>query len=114
MNQDSVIEMLKADGLRVYMRKPVDSYGYCTDGTGIAYVQWSDYRPGVSTVHVPNKTTGTGFQFSDTITPETVHRAMVTVAPGWAKEREVQSVRKYRNWEEFHSADSWNAGLFEV
>ncbi len=109
---NEIVKMLKDAGLQVWMRKPEDEYCFVTDGTRIAYVQWSDYRTSVSTVHMPNKYTGTGFGMFDEITPENVRRAMVTVAPAWA--RDVQSVKKYKNWASYHSADSWNSGLVEV
>lgn len=112
---EQVLGMLKGAGFQVYMRKPAtDEYCYCTDGTGIAYVQWSDYRTSVSTVHVPNKQTGTGFQFADEITIANVQAAMRCGSPHWASERDRSSVRKYKSWEDFHTKDSWNAGLSQV
>ena len=117
-NTNGYIEMMKAQGWKVYQR-PVKGiskgeYCYCTDGTNIAYVQWSDGRPQVSTVHKPNRTTGTGFQFSDLITPDSIRKAMACIAPSWALSREVPSVHKYKNWEEFHKSNNFNAELEEV
>jgi hypothetical protein len=110
--------MMKSQGWKVYQRLTQITYRgencYCTDGTNIAYVQWTDGRPSVSTVHYPNKQTGTGFQFADRITAETVSKAMGCLAPSWARQSEVASARKYKNWEAFHTANSFNAELVEV
>jgi hypothetical protein len=110
MKNETIIDMLKAAGFQVYMRKPNDEYCYCTDGTGIAYVQWSNIRTSVGTVHVPNRQTGTGFQMFDDITPNHVRTAMDTSAPAWASSADRQSVRKYKDWDSFHNADR-NKGL---
>jgi len=116
--KNEYIEMMKAQGWKVYKRTPEGifkcEYCYCTDGTNIAYVQWSDGRPQVSTVHLPNKQTGTGFQFADSITPDSVRKAMDCVAPSWASNKDRASVHKWKNWEEFHKANSFNAELTEV
>ena len=113
------VTMLKAEGWQVWMRndpiaKHPGQYCFVTDGTHIAYAQWSDHRPGVSTVHLPNKTTGTGFQFAETITPDTVCKAMNCVAPAWASDKDRASVRKYTDWNEYLHANSFNEGLFQV
>ena len=116
--KNEYIEMMKAQGWKVYKRTPEGifkcEYCYCTDGTNIAYVQWSDGRPQVSTVHLPNKQTGTGFQFADSITPASVRKAMDCVAPSWASNKDRARVHKWKNWEEFHKANSFNAKLAEV
>ena len=109
------VALFKAAGFQVWMRKANDSHCLVTDGKRIAYVQWSNYsNPGVSTVHKPNKTTGTGFRISDEITIPLVSLAMAMIAPSWADSRDIASVRKYRDWTEFHSSDSFNSELFEV
>ena len=117
-NINVYIGMMKAQGWRVYQR-PIKGisrgeYCYCTDGKNIAYAQWSDGRPQVSTVHKPNRTTGGGFQFDDHITPDIIRKAMSCIAPSWARPGAIQSVIKYKDWEEFHKANSFNAELVEV
>lgn len=112
------IEMMKAEGWRVFLRKDSITgrnaeWCHVTDGTNIAYVQWRD-RVSVSTVHKPNRTTGTGFNVSDSITPAAIRHALYMVAPNWATATDIESVKKWKNWEEFHQADSWNSELFEV
>lgn len=115
---NAYIAMMKAQGWKVYQRRSNATYKgeycYTTDGVNIAYVQWSDGRPSVSTVHYPNKQTGTGFHFADRITAETVSKAMSTVAPSWARLSDVSSVCKYKDWEEFHESNSFNAELMEA
>jgi hypothetical protein len=116
--ENEYIEMMKAQGWKVYRRIAKGAfkceYCYCTDGTNIAYVQWSDCRPSVSTVHYPNRTTGTGFRFADKITPETIQKAMNCIAPSWATQSDRASVLKYKTWEEFHKSNSFNAEMIEV
>ena len=111
------VAMLKAEGYQVWMReKAIGPTQYCfvTDGTRIAYVQWSDHQPRVSTVHYPNKTTGTGFGFADEITPQTIRGAMDCVTPGWASGRDAATVRKYKDWNEYRNANNFNMQLVEV
>ena len=108
------IEMMKAQGWAVYVRSSNPTYCYVTDGTNICYVQWSDNREMVSSVHMPNKTTGTGYGLFDRITPENVRQAMLTLSPNWASGRDRQSVRKYKDWDEFHGKDSFNSKLFQA
>lgn len=113
------VTMLKAEGWQVWMRndsatKRPAQYCFVTDGTHIAYVQWGDsYQTKVSTVHKPNKQSGTGFGIAEEITPKTVREAMICIAPSWAS-RDLHSVRKYANWNEYHHANSFNEELFQV
>ena len=115
--QNEYTDMMKAQGWQVYARPNGHTereYCYVTDGIHIAYVQWSDGRPHVSTVHVPNRESGTGFQFADTITPQTIRLAMDCIEPSWARARERGSVRKYKDWNQFHQSNSFNSELTEV
>lgn len=113
MSTNGYVEMMKAEGWKVYTRDRAE-YCYCTDGTNIAYVQWSNLGDRVTTVHKPNRTTGTGFSIAETITPQTIRTALQMFAPNWADSKDRRSVRKYKDWEEFHHADSFNAQLREV
>lgn len=51
---------------------------------------------------------------ADTITPETIRTAMHTIAPGWATAKDRESVRKYKDWNEYYNENSFNRELFEV
>lgn len=109
----SVIDAVAAAGFDVYMRDPKDTYLLFTDGNNIGYLQ-DDRLAGycISTVHMPNTTTGTGFQIERHVsefTPEMLRRAFVG-APPWAARRELGSVRKYRDMEHYLRSDSWHAG----
>lgn len=119
----SVIDAVAAAGFDVYMRDPRDTYLLFTDGKNIGYLQ-DDRLAGycISTVHMPNTTTGTGFQIERHVsgfTPEMLRRAFAT-APSWAAQREFRfpfygdvqygSVRKYRDMEHYLCSDSWHAG----
>ena len=110
---EAYVEMMKAEGWKVYTRNNA-KYCYVTDGTHIAYAQWSDGRDHVSSVHMPNRQTGTGFMIYDRITPESIREAMNCHAASWATASDVLSVRKYKNWEAFQNSNSFNAMLFEV
>ena len=93
--RDALISHLNSLGYDVYMRNPSDTYANFTDGTRIGYVQWSDGIVKYSTVHVPNRQVGTGFEASD------AEDAIDTICPSWAK-RDAGNVRTWRNWEEVH------------
>lgn len=88
MESNRYVEMMKSEGWQVWTRndlvtrKPAE-YCFVTDGKNIAYVQWSGFEPRVSTVHKPNRTTGTGFSMGEPcpITPQTVRDAMTLFAP---------------------------------
>ena len=110
------ISIIKAAGYRVFMRDPQrDEYCLYTDGARIGYAQWSDISvPYVGSVHVPNVQTGSGYRVADGITPESLEAAISLHAPDWASPRDRGSVRKYPNWEAFHSSNDWNAKLVEV
>jgi hypothetical protein len=104
------IALIKAEGYRVFMRKPSDSYCYFTDGTRIGYAQWSDYRTCVSSVHKPSRQNGTGFRIADAINSESLSDAINCYIPSLAS----GSVEKFKDWSAFHNADSWNRQLVEV
>jgi hypothetical protein len=111
MKQD-VIDAVAAAGFDVYMRALTDTWLIFTDpATGrIGYLQaprGDGYS--LSTVHMPNTTTGTGFQVDRYLTDfsrQSLQRAFL--APDWASGRDRESVRKYRDIEHFRAANEWN------
>lgn len=110
MDQD-IIRAVQDAGFQVYMRDPKDTYLYFTDGISIGYLQ-NNHMDGTSirTVHVANKTTGTGFYIADRLeklTEKTLRRAFV-IAPREASYREVNSVHKFRNMKAFRNLCEWN------
>lgn len=111
------IDYIKSHGWRVFVRPskhPTDMmYCFYTDGTHIGYAQWTDYRTCISSVHYPNRQSGTGFQIADEITKETLHVAAHTACPNWAR-NDQSSVKKYKDWDAYHNASDFNKGLVEV
>lgn len=106
---------MQSEEWQVYMRPGSTTYCYVTDGINIAYVQWGSMcTQGVSTVHKPDSNVGTGFKLAEQITLDSVRAAMHCVAPSWASKKERESVRKYRDWNEFQRAGSFNGELVRV
>ena len=99
-------------GFRVYMRSPKDSWLYFVDDADrIGYAQ--ETRSGfvsISTVHVPNIETGTGFVLDDipSLSADNLAKAFV-IAPRWATGGQRASVKKWANWEAFKASSPFNA-----
>ena len=109
----SIIARIQGYGFDVYMRDPKDTYLYFTDGTRIGYLQ-EDRLAGITmaTVHMPNRTTGTGFQVTRHA-PEfdkTDLERCFRIGPEWASTRDLSSVVKYKSMEAFIKSDSWRGG----
>jgi hypothetical protein len=95
MSTQELIEDLKKQGYDVYGPQELTSYVFFTDGTRIGYAQHDNMRGRTyTTVHVPNRHTGTGFQVQDA-------RAALAFAPDWAYQRDRDSVMKYQDFEHF-------------
>lgn len=113
-----MIAFIKSCGYRVFVRpsRSLVNSEWCfyTDGTRIAYAQWSDYRASVSSVHKANRKTGTGFAIADHINRETLASAIACRAPGWAWGSDAQSVHKYSDWDAYHNESAFNRELTEV
>lgn len=93
------------------------SYAYFTDGENIGYIENSRLRGlCLSTVHVPNRTTGTGFAMTgdrDTVTLTREYLSQTFVhAPVWASGGDRASVTKWKSFEAFLKSQS--AGLVLV
>lgn len=106
-------------GCKVYQRKPEsDTWFYYTDGTNIGYVQFPRREcPSLSSVHMPNSTSGTGFKLTDRweeINERGMRNAMMMVAPHWATSSDAKASKKWRNWDAFHAANAYNAEYQEV
>ena len=110
---DNIVPQIAEAGFDVYMRKPLDSYAYFTDGQRIGYVQEDRLQPPtLSTVHIPNRTSGTGFGLGS---PKTFDRASLEdafiTAPQWADGASRKSVKKWPNLEAFLKGNDWGGGL---
>ena len=69
----------------------------------IGYCQLNDFIGfSFSSVHKPNRTTGTGFQIESEVLNPTLQNALnsFVVCPNWASDTDRQSVVKYKNIEE--------------
>ena len=112
--KDHVKKLAESMGLRMFARD-IDNpyrctYAYLTDGDRIAYVQWSACRVSTSSVHVPSRENGTGFHLQDDISEQSIRDALSCTVPSWAH----GTVRKWKNWEEFHNSSAFNRELTEV
>jgi hypothetical protein len=97
---DPYLAIILAAGFTAYMRKPEDKWCFYTDGERIAYAQWRD-RVSVSSVHMADRTVGTGFHIAHDITPRVLSDALNCIAPSWASTAERSCVRKYASLEAF-------------
>lgn len=113
---NALAQQVKDLGFRVFVRNDGDTYAFFTNGKSFGYVQ-KDYFGGysISSVHIPNHTSGTGFQISkpDELTAENLSSAFC-IAPYWADWRSQTSVKQYANEKAFLKAHSWGGGLKEV
>lgn len=112
-----IIDAVKSAGFDVYMRNEGDSWLLFTDGTRIGYLENSRTTGlRISTVHVPNVHSGTGFAIIDGLAIGDLTRATLSegfqYAPDWG--RHIASVRKWRDFEAFHDANSFNRAYCKI
>ena len=108
------ISLIKSCGFDVYMINTSDEYCCYTDGVNIGYAQWSSHRESVSTVHIPNMTTGTGFVYSDAINEKTIKSAANKLGPAWATYRQLDSVKKFKSWDAFVNSSKFHQAYKKV
>ena len=106
------IDAIHEAGFRVFMQTPYDSWLYFVDDADrIGYAQ--ETRSGfvsISTVHIPNSETGTGFVLDDIPSLSTYNLAKAfVIAPGWVTGGQAASVNKWANWEAFKASSPFNA-----
>lgn len=82
------------------------NYAHVTDGEGVAYVECNRFGGyNISTSHIPNIKTGTGFQLYEGIQlakiESALREAMVLLAPNWASSTDRESTDKWPNAEAF-------------
>lgn len=114
----ATIARLVGLGYRVYMRDRGDSWLYYTTADGgkigcLATERFGGYH--VTSVHIPNTTTGTGAlmrECRDDPTTEDLESGFGE--PDWFDSRDRAATKKFRDWEHFHSFDSWHASYKEV
>lgn len=101
-------------GFNVYMRDKKDTWLIFTDPDGkrLGYLQvnrFSGYD--ISTIHHANATSGTGFQVERDV-PELTRGILEFAfqhAPPWADQRDVKSVRKYKDIDDYRAASNFNS-----
>jgi len=82
------------------------NYAYVTDGENIASIEHERFGGyNVSTVHIPNVKTGTGFRVFEQITIDKIESsllsAMSTFVPYWASSTDRKHTKKWPNAEAF-------------
>jgi hypothetical protein len=108
------------EGYDVYMSndKQWQSYCYYTDGKNIAYLQCGNFGGfSISTVHKPNKNSGTGFRMPeiDSYYPTNKDlKSAFCIAPNWANNTDRQSVVKYKDFKEFTEKRLSGSDLFKL
>lgn len=114
MIDEHTIKAVARAGFDVYMREPKDTWLIFTDGTRIGYLQNDGPFRGISlsTVHIPNTTTGTGFKLDDglsvaDLTPSKLGEALAH-APHWASGHDRVSVHKWKNFESYKASSRFN------
>jgi hypothetical protein len=110
------IDIVKAAGYSVYMRREDCTWMIYSDGKNIGYLQRS-WRGGydITTVHKPNTSSGTGFKAHEVLGESELADKLkdgFIFAPLWAREN--SSVRKYRDIEEYLNADDFNRQYVKV
>lgn len=113
----ATIDAVKAAGFRVYMRHINDSWLYFTsqDGSQIGYLQEARFGGyGLSTAHIPNKDSGTGYQvyrdWSGPLTAENLSKAFAVIPPGFYG----PAPTKWKSWDAFAKSNSFNAEYKEI
>lgn len=108
-----VIAKVQSFGFSVYMQNPEkDTWLYFTDGTHIGYLQYDRIEGySLSTVHVPNQKTGTGFQVEQRVSDfdKTMLERCFITTPEWARDEGARrSVVKWRDIDHFRSGSPFN------
>jgi hypothetical protein len=101
----TTLDTLKALGYQVFMTTNPHFQTYCfyVDGNNIGYMENGLGGLTLSSVHMPNRQTGTGFRMGEgnvVLTRGCLNKAFAA-APSWASSSDRESVRKYSTLEEF-------------
>ena len=111
----TAVDLIKSAGFRVYMRNRSDSYALYASNDGIGYVQYcpaAGYT--VSTVHYPNRESGTGFQVArhiSALSPDVLRDGATITTPSWARDK---TPRKYNGIDEYRAQDTFSATYTET
>ena len=115
----ATIAKVQSFGFDVWMHGPDESASWMIftdpEGKRLGYLQENSGGIGggwtLSTVHKPNTTTGTGYSMGNAVADFTAEdlAACFAMGPAWALNRDMASVKKYRDMEEYRSRGSWEA-----
>ena len=115
--EERIINAVIDAGFKVYMRDVNDSWLIFADGKRLGYLQTARFRGiSTSTVHIPNRDTGSGFQIDDDIqevSKKTLERALCH-APRWADGRQRESVKKWDGIEHYRKGSGFASDYKEV
>ena len=97
-----LVKELKEGGFKCYVPEVRQkTWFYVVKGNDIAYVQYDRFCGfTVSTTHMPNSKTGTGFRViegKEKLTVDDVKQGFICY-PNWCSDKE--SVKKYKSWED--------------
>lgn len=106
-----IIEQVQSYGFHVYMRVEADSWMIYTseDGKQLGYLQVERFGGiSISTVHIPNSTSGTGYQIERHVDSfdKAALEAGFTLKPHWA--RGDFTPAKWRDIEHFKASNRFN------
>lgn len=115
------VKVLNAMGYEVYARPTCawhpdekKTYAYYTDGLRVAYIQHDGAEYSINTVHRPHSIVGTGYRVhTGDLNDFALARALWTAAPAW-DQGNLRFVVKYRNFDDWHYVNAWNAGFVRV
>lgn len=103
-----ILDAIAALGFDVYQSSDPrwQSYAFFVEGDGIGYIENDRlYGLTLSTVHIPNRTTGTGYSLRDTAGPFEMTRQYLSLAfmhsPAWASDAMRKSVAKWPSVDAF-------------
>ena len=110
---------LKEAGLTCYWSNQPQwrTWLHIGDDTGVCYVQVTYGTFQLSSVHVPNRTSGTGYQLHESlsmedITPELIHEAMQIGVPHWHRGDSIPE--KYTSIEDYLKRQRYPDSKMEV
>ena len=108
-----VIRFIQEQGFDVYTRERSPSYAYFSNASGIGYIE-HDHASGcsLSSVHKPNRQSGTGYQVArhvGTLTPELLREAVNTHRAPWAHGDDMPV--KFASMDAFRNSCEWNKSL---
>ena len=97
------VEQLKDKGYKVYAPANITTYCHFVKNDQIGYLERGDYGFNFGSVHKPCRECGTGYSIHRDIYNPTVVMAedCLVLAPHWASSRDIQAIKKYKNWEEY-------------